>query len=150
MHDSTSEERPIIADQRGADTCIHIDTCSQDGDSVNSLMVHGDVCPTTETEQLKLRARQMETEPASQQLGHQESSHGPDDQRQDLPTIIVHTPEAVSDSQQAPHTDTQGATGLQEASDETSVDEVMEMRGLHPLSSSDDDPLHSRSSVHDC
>ena len=51
---------------------------------------------------------------------------------------------------EAPHTDTQGATGLQEASDETSVDEVMEMRGLHPLSSSDDDPLHSRSSVHDC
>ena len=149
MHDSTSEERPIIAEQCDADTCIHIDTHSQDGNSVNSLMVHGDVCPTTETEQLKLRARQMETEPVSQQLGHQESSHGPDDQRQDLPTI-VHTPETVSDSQQAPHTDTQGATGLEEASDETSVDEVMEMRGLHPLSSSDDDPLHSRSSVHDC
>ena len=146
MHDLTLEETPIVtAEQRGADTCIHIDTHSQDGNSVNSL----DVCPTTETEQLKLRARQMETEQASQQLGHQESSHGPDGQRQDLPTI-VHTLEAVSDSQQAPHTDTQGATGLQEASDETSVDEVMEMRGLHPLSSSDDDPLHSRSSVHDC
>ena len=146
MHDLTLEETPIVtAEQCAADTCIHIDTQSQDGDSVNSL----DVCPTTETEQLKLRARQMETESASQQLGHQESSHGPDDQRQDLPTI-VHTPEAVSDSQEAPHTDTQGATGLQEASDETSVDEVMEMRGLHPLSSSDDDPLHSRSSVHDC
>ena len=106
MHDLTLEETPIVtAEQCDADTCIHIDTHSQDGNSVNSLMVHGDVCPTTdlETEQLKLRARQMETEPASRQLGHQESSDGPDDQRQDLPTI-VHTPETVSDSQQAPLT----------------------------------------------
>ena len=59
MHDLTLEETPIVtAEQCAADTCIHIDTHSQDGNSVNSL----DVCPTTETEQLKLRARQMETE----------------------------------------------------------------------------------------
>ena len=112
-------------------------------------MIHEDICPTTaETEQLELRARQMETEPASQQLGHQESSHSSVGQRQDLQVPRSNSPVTVSDSQQAPHSDTQGATSLQEASDDTNVAEEMEMRGLHPLSSSDDDDLlYSRSSM---
>ena len=61
MYDLTSEVAPITAKRYGAATRIHLDTQSQDGDSVNSL-VHEDVCPTTETEH-ELRARQMEVEP---------------------------------------------------------------------------------------
>ena len=119
---------------------------SQDGDSINSL-VHEDVCPTTETEQLELRARQMEAEPA-RQLGHQESSHSSVGQRQDLLVPKSNSPVTASDNQQPSHTDTQSATGLQEASDDAAVGaEEMEMRGLDPLSSSDDNPLYSRSSV---
>ena len=120
MYDLTSEVTPITAKQYGAATHVHLDTQSQDGDSINSL-VHEDVCPTTETEQLELRARQMDAEPASQQLGHQESSHSSVGQRQDLQVPKSNSPVTVNDSQQPPHTDTQSATGLQEASDDAAV-----------------------------
>ena len=98
--------------------------------TVNSL-VHKDVCPTTaETEQLELRARQMEAEPA-RPLGHQESSHRSVGQRQDLQVPRSNSPVTVSDSQQAPHSDTQGATSLQEASDVTSVaEEILAVIGV--------------------
>ena len=88
----------------------------------------------------------MEAEPA-RQLGHQESSHSSLDQRQDLQVPRSNSPVTVSDSQQAPLIDTQ--SGLQEAGDDAAVGaEEMEMRGLDPLSSSDDDdPLCSRSSM---
>ena len=47
----------------------------------------------------------------------------------------------------APHTDTQGATGLQEASDDVEVGtEEIEIEGIPPLSRSDDDQ-YCRSSV---
>ena len=146
MYDLTSEVTPITAKRYGAATRIHLDTQSQDGDSVNSL-VHEDVCPTTETEH-ELRARQMEVEPV-RQLGHQESSHSSVGQRQDLQVPRSNSPVAASDNQQPPLTDTQDATSLQEAGDDAAVGaEEMEMRGLDPLSNSDDDdPLYSRSSM---
>ena len=93
MYDLTSEVTPITAKRYGAATRIHLDTQSQDGDSVNSL-VHEDVCPTTETEH-ELRARQMEVEPV-RQLGHQESSHSSVGQRQDLQVPRSNSPVTAS------------------------------------------------------
>ena len=54
---------------------------------------------------------------------------------------------ALSTHEDAPHTDTQGATGLQEASDDVEVgSEETEIEGMPPLSRSDNDQ-YCRSSV---
>ena len=143
MYDLTSEVTPITARQYG-DTCIHIDIQSQDGDSVNSL-VNGDICPTTETEQLELKPMVIETESARQTV-HQETSHssGTAPQRKDLDPL-----KSVSDSEVL----CSGAD-LQKAERGTEIGaEEMEMRGLSLSSSDEDMPLYSRSpetaSVHD-
>ena len=76
-------------------------------------------------EKLELRPRHMETEPP-QLLSHQES-HSTVDQRQDMEADRSSS-STVSDSQQAP--DTEGATGLQDRSGDTSVAVEVEMKKL--------------------
>ena len=124
QYDLNADTNPLTDSQHGADMCVHIDTQSQDGDS----LVNEDA-PVVE--KFELREREMETSTElAKQLDHQESSHSSVDQKQDLHVPCLNSPVIVNDSQHPPLPDTQGATGLQEASDDTSAAEEVEMKVL--------------------
>ena len=126
---------------------VHIeDIQSQDGNS----LVDKDACPTQVVEKFELRERQIETGPV-RLLVNQESSHSSLDQRQDLPAPRSNSP-TVSDSQKAPHSDTQDPTRLQEAKGDTSGAEEVEMRVMNDYqkeqaSSDMEATLYTRNSV---
>ena len=124
QYDLNADTNTLTDSQHGADMCVHIDTQSQDGDS----LVNEDA-PVVE--KFELREREMETSTElAKQLDHQESSHSSVDQKQDLHVPCLNSPVIVNDSQQPPLPDTQGATGLQEASDDTSAAEEVELKVL--------------------
>ena len=124
QYDLNADTNTLTDSQHGADMCVHIDTQSQDGDS----LVNEDA-PVVE--KFELREREMETSTElAKQLDHQESSHSSVDQKQDLHVPCLNSPVIVNDSQHPPLPDTQGATGLQEASDDTSVAEEVELKVL--------------------
>ena len=123
-----------VEKERGLTEPVQLSSHKQSPPQTGSLL-NKDARSTPElAEKIELRPRHMETE-APQLLSHKES-HSSVDQRQDMDADRSSS-STVSEAPQTP--DTEGVTGLQDKSDDTSVAEEVEMKEL----GDDDEEVHS-------